>query len=410
MLSARRAPAQPRGSGLRIVTWSHFVPAYDVWFDRFARRWGQQNGVAVQIDHLPHLELPARYAAEFAASAGHDLIFFAGQILTGHYYRTLVNVSDVAERLGRRHGGWVQAAKSAAQVDGAWYAVPETFVAIPVLWRKDLFDRQGLPAPDTWDKLRLAARTLKAQGHPTGMQFSHSNDANHNWRALLYCFGARETDPSGQHVMLDSRETREALRFARALYEEGMTPEVFSWDDASDNRYLASGVACWIHDAIAAYRTTEDTNPEVFKHTWVLPEAAGPAGERRNVGEPTVWAIWKFSRNVPAAKAFVEHLAAHQLEALTASRGNNLPFLQDYYRRPMPVIGDDPKLSPLQDVGKIIAFFGYPGPMSPPAQEVLTAFVIPDMFTRVARGQAVEEAVTWGVGEIRRIYVKYGAG
>ena len=28
---------------------------------------------------------------------------------------------------------------------------------------------------------------------------------------------------------------------------EGMTPEVFSWDDASDNRFLASGVASWIH-------------------------------------------------------------------------------------------------------------------------------------------------------------------
>ena len=28
------------------------------------------------------------------------------------------------------------------------------------------------------------------------------------------------------------------------VFDEGMTPEVFSWDDASDNRYLASGVAC----------------------------------------------------------------------------------------------------------------------------------------------------------------------
>src|SRR5438093_11572615 len=31
-----------------------------------------------------------------------------------------------------------------------------------------------------------------------------------------------------------------------------------SGGDASDNRYLASGVACWVHDAISAYRTTED--------------------------------------------------------------------------------------------------------------------------------------------------------
>jgi multiple sugar transport system substrate-binding protein len=407
MLLARQAPAQLRGTTLRMVMWSHFVPAYDQWFDKFARDWGEKNGVRVMVDHIPNLELPSRYAAEFAAGSGHDLIHFAAQILTGHYHRHLVDVSDVAERIGKSYGGWMPAATSAAQVDGVWYAVPDYFVPIPVLWRKDLFDQNNLPEPDTWDKLRVAARTLKAKGHPTGIQFSHCNDANHNWRAVLYCFGARETDPSGRQIMLDSKETREALRFAKALYEEGMTSEVFSWDDASDNRYLASGVACWIHDAISAYRTSQDTNPEVFKNTYILPEAAGPGGLRRNVGEPTVWAIWQFSKNVPAAKDFVAYLADHQPDAMTASRGFNMPFLMNEYQKPMPVIGTDPKLNTLQDVARITAFFGYPGPMTPPAQEVVTSFVIPDVFTRVARGESVDDAVNWGVGEIRRIYGKY---
>ena len=92
---------------------------------------------------------------------------------------------------------------------------------------------------------------------------------------------------------------------------------------------------------------------------------------------------------------------------MTASRGYNKPFLHGHYTKPMPVIGTDPKLHTLQDIGKITAFFGSSGPMSPPAQEVLTTFVIPDMFTRVARGQDIEEAVKWGVGEIQRIYAKH---
>ncbi|OLC35960.1 MAG: hypothetical protein AUH81_09120 [Candidatus Rokubacteria bacterium 13_1_40CM_4_69_5] len=72
MLEARQAPAQLRGTGLRMLKWSHFVPAYDAWFDDFAKKWGDANGVKVRVDHIPHLELPARYAAEFAAGAGHD--------------------------------------------------------------------------------------------------------------------------------------------------------------------------------------------------------------------------------------------------------------------------------------------------------------------------------------------------
>jgi len=408
MLDARQAPAQIKGTNLRILVWSHFVPAYDTWFDDFSKKWGEKNGVKVRVDHIPHLELPARYAAEFAAGAGHDLIYFVGQILTGQYYKNLIDLSDIADGLGKKYGTWMEGSKSAAQVAGRWFGIPDFFIAIPVLWRKDLFDSVGLGAPNTWEDLRKAGRLLKAKGHPTGMQFSHCNDANHNWRALMYGFGVKETDPSGQNITIDSKEMREALKFAKAMYDEGMTPEVFSWDDASDNRFLASGVGCWVHDAISAFRTTEDTNPKVFKETYCLPEAAGPAG-RWNVGEPNVWAIWKFSKNIAGAKEFIQGISDSQKEAMLASRGYNMPFMRGQYAKPMPGLGNDAKLSILQEQDKITAFFGHPGPMTPQAQEVLTTFVVPDMFTRVARGADLEETMKWGVGEIRRIYAKHKA-
>jgi multiple sugar transport system substrate-binding protein len=406
MLDARQAPAQIKGTSLRMLLWSHYVPAYDVWFDKFTKEWGDKTGVKVRVDHMPHLELPARYAAEFAAGSGHDLIYFVGQILTGQYYRNLVDLSDVAEGLGKKYGGWLETSKSAAQVNGVWYALPDFFISIPVLWRKDLFGSVGLSEPKTWDDLRKAAGQLKAKGHPTGMQFSHCNDANHNWRALMYCFGVKETDPSGQNILIDSKEMREALRFGKALYDEGMTSEVFSWDDASDNRFLASGVASWIHDAISAFHSTRLTNPKVFEQTFVVPEVAGPGG-RWNVGEPNVWAIWKFSKNIPAAKEFIQYISDNQKEAMEASLGYNMPFLKDQYKKPMPYLGKDAKLAALQDQEKLTAFLGFPGPMTPPAQEVVTTFIIPDMFTKVARGAPVEDTMKWGVGEIRRIYAKH---
>ena len=408
MLDARQAPAQIKGTNLRILVWSHFVPAYDAWFDDFCKKWGEKAGVKVRVDHIPHLELPARYAAEFAAGQGHDLIYFVGQILTGQYYKNLIDLSDIADGLSKKYGAWMEGSKSAAQVGGRWFGIPDFFIAIPVLWRKDLFDSVGLGAPNTWEDLRKAGRLLKAKGHPTGMQFSHCNDANHNWRSLMYGFGVKETDPSGQNIMIDSKEMRESLKFAKAMYDEGMTPEVFSWDDASDNRFLASGVGCWVHDAISAYRTTEDTNPKVFKETYCLPEAAGPAG-RLNVGEPNVWAIWKFSKNIAGAKEFIQAISDSQKEAMLASRGYNMPFMRGQYAKPMPALGNDPKLSILQYKDKITSFFGHPGPMTPQAQEVLTTFVVPDMFTRVARGGDLEETMKWGVGEIRRIYAKHKA-
>src|SRR5256712_5232471 len=105
MLAAREAPAQIRGTSLRILQWSHFVPAYDVWFDKFAQEWGDKNGVRVRIDRIPHLELPSRLAAEFAAGGGHAPFYFLGTILTGLYYRNLVDARDNPQPIRTRSGG-----------------------------------------------------------------------------------------------------------------------------------------------------------------------------------------------------------------------------------------------------------------------------------------------------------------
>ena len=284
MLATRQAPAQIRGTSLRILQWSHFVPAYDVWFDKFVKEWGDSNGVRVRVDHIPHLELPARYAAEFAAGAGHDLIYYVGTILTGLYYKNLVDITDISERIGKKFGGWIPSAVSLSVVEGRWYAIPDFYILLPMLWRKDLFEQNNLKPPDTWELARVAARTLKPKGHPCGIALSHCNDSNLVWRSVLFSFGGKEAE--GENILIDSNETREALRFTKALFDEGMTAEVFSWDDASDNRYLASGVASWIHDAISAYRTTEDTNPPVFANTFIGLEPAGPGGKRVHVGNP----------------------------------------------------------------------------------------------------------------------------
>src|SRR3989442_14989752 len=65
------ATALAQTKTLRIIQWSHFVPQFDTWIDAFAKDWGKKNGITVTVDHIPHLEVPARAAAEVAAGAGH---------------------------------------------------------------------------------------------------------------------------------------------------------------------------------------------------------------------------------------------------------------------------------------------------------------------------------------------------
>lgn len=54
---------------LRIAQWSHFVPAYDKWFDSvYTRRWGEANDTEVIVDHVNQALLPARAASEVATA------------------------------------------------------------------------------------------------------------------------------------------------------------------------------------------------------------------------------------------------------------------------------------------------------------------------------------------------------
>ncbi len=403
---AGAAPAQIKGTTLRILNWNHFIPAFDEWFDKFAADWGKANGVNVRVDHNPHLQLPARLASELVAGAGHDIFNFAGQIQVTLYYRNLVDLTDLMEKIGKKYGGWLVSSRNLGVVENRWYAYPDFYILIPMLYRKDLLDQKGLKVPDDWEGWRAVARTWKFEGHQAGFAVSHCNDANHNWRSVFYDFGVKESDPSGKEVLWDSKELREAMRFSAALWSEGMTSEVFSWDDASDNRLLGSGVASYIHDAISALRSIEQPNAELYKKINIGNEPLGPKG-RYSVADPVLYSVWKFSKNQAAALEFLEYYADHVKDNLIQSKGYNMPFLRDFYKKPMPILGADPKFSILQDFDKIVRFFGFPGPVTAPAAEVLATFVIPDMLARYLRGGDLEGSIKWGMEQINGIYAKY---
>jgi multiple sugar transport system substrate-binding protein len=232
---------------LKVIQWSHFVPQFDTWFDGFAKDWGKKNGITVTIDHIPHLEEPARAAAEVAAGAGHDLIMFNGFGGPHLFEKHLADLTGLVEELEKKYGKVQPIGRQIAYNEGTktWSAFPDYYISFPGLYRKDLWDEIGMK-PETWEDLRVGGAKLKAKGNPVGIGLGHSVDPNVSYRSILWSYGASECDESGKNVTLNSKQTLEAVKFVRALYKEAMEPEVLSWDDASNNRYLASGRASWI--------------------------------------------------------------------------------------------------------------------------------------------------------------------
>ncbi|MCY3864283.1 MAG: hypothetical protein OXG68_02485 [Chloroflexi bacterium] len=64
----------PDGTAISLLQWKHFVPSYDDWFDGYVKDWGEANNVAVTVDRVNFVELPASLAAGIDAGQGHSIV------------------------------------------------------------------------------------------------------------------------------------------------------------------------------------------------------------------------------------------------------------------------------------------------------------------------------------------------
>jgi multiple sugar transport system substrate-binding protein len=399
---------------LSIVQWSHFVPAYDKWFDDFAKDWGQKNNIAVTVDHIPVQDVAARAAAEVSAQSGHDLFGWNGAGGAHLYRKFLVDVTSLVESVEKKYGKVSVIGRQIGynQDDKTWSAFPDFYINFPVMYRKSMWDEIGV-VPDSWDNIRTGGAKLKAKGNPVGISLGHSNDPNTTWRGVLWSYGGAVQDEEGKKVVLNSKGTIEAVKAAAALYKEAMTQDVLSWNDSSNNQYIVSGVGSLIINPISAYRTAQKANKKVADDIFVLKPPKGSVKQFMG-GASEFYGIWKFAKNKEAAVEFLKYYADHWPESFKASEGYNNPCFANIVAKPMPILSDDPtstprdKLAVLQTSEEWSAVPGYPGPAWPATDEVYNNFIICDMMAKAATGaMTAEEAVKWATQQCEDIFKKW---
>jgi len=391
----RKASAQQEKT-LRIVQWKHFVPDYDRWFTQFAQQFGEKNKCTVQVDYVATPDLPTAIAADISRGGGHDVFHLNG---TGAwlYEQVLVDASDVANRLEKEHGPWIRESTSIGQVKGKWLAIPSWYISYPLIINTGYFKEVGEEYTDktTWTDLIKVGAKLKKAGHPFGIPVANTPDANDDLLPWMWSYDALMFDKDGK-VSFKRKEIVEWLRHAKQFYEQTMTEEVLGWDDSSNNRFIASGKGSMVDNPISAYRTAAKDNPDVFKNLAVVKTPLGPKG-RFNGARTMSYGIYNFSKAQDLAKEFLYAMDGPEfLKGFEASTGYNHPFLRGFLKKPMPVIGNEPKLSLLQDFQEDVHFIGYPGPMTKTATSMYAKFIVPTMLAEVCKGknprQAMEEA------------------
>ena len=408
--------AQAQQKTLKVLQWSHFVPGFDKWFDGvFAKQWGQRHNTNVSVDHITTREVEARGATEVSARKGHDLFLF--QFPPAAQEKQVVDLTDLYQEVERKHGKVIPLGHRSAfnPKTRKYFAFTDSYVPFPGNWRKDLWEQAGYPnGPDTYDDLRAGAKKIRDKfGNPCGIGLSHDNDTSSAVRAILWSFGGSEQDEEG-NVTINSKQTVEALKFLRALYQESETPEVFTWDESSNNRAMLAGKISYTMNAISITRAAEKDNPEMSKKIWLCPALRGPARRMSPGNVVNYYVIWEFAENKEGAKQFLLDLIDNFGDVFKASEFFNFPCFPSTVPDLQDQLVQDPKASP-QDKYKVLGNVldwttnvGFPGYATNAINEVASTFVLNNMFARAARGEmSAEDAARAAEKEIQRIFDRW---
>lgn len=402
---------------LKILQWVHFVPDYDTWFDKtWVVEWGQKNDVQVTVDHIANTQLAARAASEVAAQSGHDIFGFLSP--PAAYEDQVINHKSIVQEVERKVGPMSDLARRSTYNPKTkkYFGLSDNYVPDPVVWRHDLWYGLG-EAPTTWEHVRKAAPKLKAIGHPIGIGMSNELDSNMANIAFLMCFGGFIQDEHNR-LTINSKQTIEALNFMADIYKNGETDEIFGWNPASNNQFVYSGKGSMILNAISATRTPEALQLPFADDLWIWPIPKGPHGRYGLEHVMGVYTVWKFAKNIPAAKRFLADLCINYKQATTASKLYNFPsfpgaypFKQIYKAAKADTHRPHGKYNVLTKIAESYTHnVGYPGTSNAAIDEIFNTFLIPQMFAQVAQGKmSARDAARAADQAMRPIFAKWRA-
>ena len=111
-----------KGAKLRVLRWKRFVQGdEDVWAAN-TKKFTAMTGIDVRVDAEGWEDVRPKAAVAANVGSGPDIIISTME--DAHQYPDkLVDVSDVANYLGNKYGGWYDAAKAYGMHDKKWVAI-----------------------------------------------------------------------------------------------------------------------------------------------------------------------------------------------------------------------------------------------------------------------------------------------
>jgi multiple sugar transport system substrate-binding protein len=410
------------GAEITLLRWKRFVQSEDDAFMKLAADFTAKTGVKVNVvsESLDDVQPKASVAAN--VGQGPDMVW--GLYSLPHLFPDkLVDLTDLADSLGKAHGGWVEAAAVYGKSGDKWISIPVAFNGNYINYRKSSVAAagfsQGVPG-DTAGFLELM-KALKAKNTPGGFALGHASGDGNAWvHWALWSHGASLVNEKDE-LSINSEETKAACEYVKQVYEASIEGTA-AWNDSFNNKAFLAGDVHLTNNGISIYAAAvRDSNPPADAEQAVkdlapkMKEMAadidhalwpiGPAGKPTEFQIAYPMSVFQYSKFPNACKAFIEFMLSPEAYNgwLEGAVGYLTQPLNAYEAH--PVWTADPKRTVFRDAAKRTLTAGYKGSVGEKAAAALAEFVVLDMFANYATGRTdLAEAIKQAERQAKRIY------
>ncbi len=224
-----------------------------------------------------------------------------------------------------------------------------------------------------------------------------------NWAGAVFAaHGAELVNKEGE-ITVQSDAVKGVLEWFKRIVPF-LPDSVFSWDEASNNKWLISGKGALIMNSPSAWAVAKRDAPKVAEQCWHFPAPAGPKG-RFTPLMPSFHGVWNFSRNKSAAKSLLTFLWQRSSveQIINAGQGYDIPAfvsLRDFkvWEDAGPPQGTLYNYLPRNDVIESVS--GVPAPTNI-ANQIFAQATLTKLVARCTlQGQTIEQAVDWAGQEL----------
>jgi multiple sugar transport system substrate-binding protein len=413
ILATGRAPAYAQGTTVHWIRWNDFVPASDQLLRKELIPEGEKAlGIKINLETVNGNDLQPRITSAIQSGSGPDVFM----LFNNHpqiYSESLVDMGDVADPIGRAEGGYYDLCKANSEENNKWISTPWAIVGAMIAYRKSWFDEIGVTSfPDTWEKYRDAGKKLKAKGRPIGQTLGHTfGDAPTFSYPYMWSWGGTEVEKDGKTVNLNKKEVIESVKFMTAFWKDAHDEGGLAWDDTNNNRaFLSQTVSATLNGASIYIESLRNADKYITEKGAQLKtdiqHAPLPKGSAGQFAMHTYFShvVPKYSKNQKAAKDFLKWVHSKPVyeKWFLSQKGFATPPTAEWEKHKM--WGEDPVMTPYKVAGKLGQSPGYPGPSGKKAAEVLTKYIITDMYAKAVQGMSAEDAVKWADSEVKKVY------